>query len=99
MKEIRNTTKAGQAIISEYNFNRNRGRRTIYQAYSRPSSEKVQTYMDILRRATETAGYNNDLTVSGAGSYNYSTLYTYTENGKTYIIKDTKSNIYKVEIA
>ena len=99
MTEIKNTTKAGQAIISEYKYNTNKGRRTIYQAYSRPSYRKVNAYNEIARRANETAGYNNDLTVSGKSSNFFSTLYSYTEAGKTYIIKDTANNIYKVEIA
>ena len=98
MKELKNTTKAAQAIINEFN-RANRQRKTIYQAYSKPSYRKVSAYNEIAHRASNTPGYNNDLTVSGTSSNFFSTLYSYTEAGKTYLIKDTASNIYKVALA
>lgn len=94
MTEIKNTTKAGQAILSDYN--RPTAARTIYEAYGRPSAAKVRAYEDIARRAADTPGYNHDLKVCGAGSHFFSTVYSYTEDGTTYVIKDTPSNTYKV---
>lgn len=95
MTEIKNTTKKAQEIINDYN---RAGYGSIFQAYGRPSSTKVNAWLEIERRATQTAGYNHDLKVCGAGSFNFSTIYSYTENGHTHIIKDTAQNIYKVTI-
>ena len=98
MTTIKNTTKAGQAIINEFNYYQSKGRRGIYEAYGSPSSRKVNSYNEIERRASETNGYNHDLTVAGAGSHFFSTLYSFCDEvGKMFIVKDTASNTYIVE--
>ena len=98
MTTLKNTTKAGQAIINDYNRTIRNGRQNIWQAYARPSHRKVSTYEEIVKRASETEGYNHDLSVCGANSSFYSTVYSFTdEAGKTFIVKDTHTNTYIVE--
>lgn len=96
MTTIKENTKAGQAIINDYLRTMRNGKKTIYQAYGRPSSTKVESYNAIEKRAVETDGYQHDLSVCGAGSHFFSTIYSVIENGTKYIIKDTKCNVYKV---
>ena len=95
--DVKNTTQKAQGIIWDYE-NAQRRPMTIWSAYNRPSEIKVRTYEAIMERAHSTNGYNHDLTVSGANSMSYSTVYSYTENGTTYIVKDTKSNTYRVAL-
>lgn len=95
MEELKNTTQKAQGIISDY---RRTAARTIFEAYTRPSSNKIRAYYDIEKRAKETPGYNYDLKVVGAGSHFFSTVYSITENGTTYVIKDTRANTYKVAL-
>ena len=93
MTEIKkNTKKAAQIIADTFN---NLG--SIFDAYVRPSSRKVFAYKEIERRAEATPGYNYDLHVCAAGCQTFSTTYTYTDAGKTYVVKDTPSYTYLVE--
>ena len=84
-----------QARYMHYDLNNYYHGRDIYSAYKNPSSYKVRTFNAIRERATETPGYNHDLHIVGASSHFYSTIYTYTENGVTYIVKDTHANTYR----
>lgn len=98
MTELKNTTKAGQAIISDYNYAMRR-RDSIYTAYGRPSAAKVSAWEAIRQRACNTEGYRHDLAVVGAGNFNFSTIYSIVDEiGRIWLIKDTKSNIYKVQM-
>ena len=96
MTKVNQNTKAAAHII--YDLFHNTGRRSIYDAYTRPSSAKVRSFEAIKARALQTEGYNKDLHISGAGSHNYSTVYSFTIDGKTYAVKDTKSNTYITEV-
>lgn len=92
---VKATTQKGADIIDT---TRRAGRGDIYDAYERPSATKVRTYRAIEERANDTEGYNNDLRVCGAGIQQYSTIYTFTEGGKTYAVKDTSGGTYIVEM-
>ena len=70
----------------------------IYDAYEKPSIYKVRSFNAINERALETDGYNYDLRITGKNSMQYSTIYTFTEDGKTYAVKDTKDNCYITEL-
>lgn len=94
---IKAGTKKAESIMHEWDYYKSR-HRDIYDAYGRPSSVKVRTFKDIESRARETDGYNHDLTVTGAGSSFYSTMYSYTDAAGTHIIKDTYANIYELII-
>ena len=96
MTKVNQNTKAAAHII--YDLFHNTGRRSIYDAYTRPSREKAATFEAIKARALQTEGYNDDLHISGAGCHNYSTVYSFTIDGKTYAVKDTKSNTYITEV-
>ena len=99
MQEVKNTTKAGQAIINDYERVQRYGRETIYTAYGRPSTTKVNAYNAISDRANATAGYQHDLSVVGAGSHFFSTIYSIVDEiGRVWLIKDTASNTYKVQM-
>ena len=94
MTNIKANTKKAAAIIREAAY---AGKGDIFQAYGRPSSEKVKTFLAIKERANNTPGYNHDLRVSGAGSHQYSTIYTVSNpDGTTSYIKDTKCNTFCV---
>ena len=95
MKKINATTQLGRSIIWDY---KNARYDDIFDAYDRPSSRKVYTFRAIERRAESTEGYNHDLRVAGRSSHQYSTVYSYTVNGVTTIVKDTAANTYAVEV-
>lgn len=97
MTKVKANTQKGQSIIRDLQYNRNVT--DIYDAYGRPSAEKVRTFRDIERRAENTEGYNGDLHITGAGSSFYSTIYSYTVDGITTIVKDTYANTYCVILA
>ena len=92
MIDVKPWSKKGAHIIWDYD-NRNYG--DIDDAYVRPSSDKRSSYRAIERRALATEGYNNDLKVVGKSCHFYSTVYTYDEDGVTYIVKDTVGGTYR----
>ena len=95
---INPTTKKAAAIVDEWTRHRF-DRLSIHGAYGRPSSEKVSSYEAIERRAYATEGYNHDLTVTGAGSHFYSTVYSFTDGEGLHIVKDTKCNTFEVVLS
>lgn len=97
MTDIKNTTQKALGIIADWNRATSRAAKSIFEAYGKPSSAKINAYFEIKKRAEETAGYNKDLTICGAGSHYFSTIYSYSEDGKTYIVKDTAANTYRVQ--
>lgn len=95
MTKVNASTQKGQAIIYDHQHARYTD---IYQAYGKPSTRKVRSFYEIKDRAVNTPGYNHDLRISGAGSHFYSTVYSFTQEGKTHIVKDTASNVYMVTL-
>lgn len=91
--KVNKDTKQGNWIMWDFE---NARYNDIYAAYEKPSKEKVDTFNEIKRRAIMTPGYNHDLKVAGRGTWTYSTVYSYTIDGITTIVKDTKSNIFAV---
>ena len=91
-----NTQRAAE-IVSTWNHYKN-AHRTIWDAYGRPSNAKIRTCEEIQNRARNTAGYNGDFSVAGAGSSFYSTVYSFTDDAGTHVIKDTYANTYEVII-
>ncbi len=72
---------------------------TVEGAYSSGCSQtKRSTFSDIWFRANNTEGYNHDLKVTSANCYNYSTMYSFTNEDGTFIVKDTKENTYITEL-
>lgn len=63
---------------------------SIYKAYGKCSSTKQAAWEAIKTRAEKTEGYNNDIRVVSANCHFFSTLYSYTYDGETYIVYDTK---------
>ena len=96
MTKVNKGTQKANDIIRDLDYRTNWT--SIWSAYDRPSVTKVRTYEDIQRRAWETEGYNHDLHICGANSSFYSTVYSYTQDGKTYVVKDTHCNTYIVEL-
>lgn len=71
----------------------------LFQAYkSRVSDEKYDTFDKIAKRAFDTKGYNYDLKVVASSSWFYSTMYSFTVDGKTNVVYDTVGNTYIFEI-
>jgi len=96
MTKVKKNTKKANWII--YDLTHNTARRSIFDAYVSPSAAKINSFEAIRARALSTPGYNHDLHISGAGSHNYSTVYSYTEGGITYVVKDTKCNTFVTEL-
>jgi len=95
MTKVKANTQKGLGIIWDFEHARYND---IYDAYDRPSNVKVRTFNEIKERALQTAGYNRDLRVAGRGTHTYSTVYSFTDENGTHIVKDTKSNTYIVTI-
>ena len=96
MTKLNTNTKKAQAIIAE--LTRNTELHSIYDAYDRPSDRKVASFTEIRERAMATPGYNHDLHVTGHNSSFYSTIYSYTVDGTTFVVKDTHADTYLVEL-
>ena len=96
MTKINKGTKKYDAIM--WTFNHAFKGNNIFDAYNAPSYKKVSSFNAIANRAKNTAGYNHDLKVCNAGCQNHSTSYSYTQNGTTYVIYDTKCNTYVIEM-
>ena len=95
MTKVNANTQKGRFIIWDFE---NARFKDIFDAYDRPSSTKVKTFNEIKNRALQTAGYNHDLRVAGRGTRTYSTVYSFTDENGTHIVKDTKSNTFIVTI-
>ena len=93
--EIKKNTKKAAEMIAD--TARDLG--SIYQAYGRCSANKVRAWQDIKERAEKTPGYNNDLHLCSKSTSFFTTVYTYTDGGKTYIVKDTPTYVYRTELA
>lgn len=96
MTKVNRNTKKAQQIISE--LSRNNYVDDIFKAYDKPSSRKVSSFLEIWNRAHATEGYNHDLHITGWNTCTYSTIYSYTVDGKTFVIKDTHADTYVVEM-
>ena len=97
MKKINKGTKKYEQALWTWN-NVNKGE-DLYQAYrGTVSKEKYDTFNDIWFRATKTEGYNHDLKVVAASSWVYSTMYSFTQDNKTYVVYNTVGNTYIFEI-
>ena len=97
MESVKATTKKAADIIATFNRCKY-DHAGIYDAYGRPSCYKVAAFNEIQERARNTAGYNHDLTVCGAGSSFFSTIYSYTDENGMHIVKDTPSNTFVVTV-
>lgn len=84
-------TKIAETMLWQW---RNCNRGEIEKAYSNPSDDKRSAYKDIWFRAKNTEGYNNDLKVVARNSYIFCTMYSYTDDKGTVLVKDTPSNTY-----
>lgn len=94
--KIKASTQKGQAIINDLSRHYYGD---IYDAYERPSRDKVHAYERIAQRARETEGYNYDLHIVGRSCHMFSTIYSVSNaDGSTSIIKDTRDNVYEVVI-
>ena len=97
MTKINPGTKKAEAMIYEWK-NCWKGD-DVRLAYGKCSFDKQVSFDSIRRRACETEGYNHDLKVTSASCYFYSTMYTFTNNEGTFLVKDVKSNTYILKIA
>ena len=72
---------------------------SVYNAYKgKISSDKLNSFEEIVKRAIETKGYNYDIKVVAASAWYYSTMYSYTENDQIFVVYDTYANTYILEI-
>lgn len=97
MREVNMMTQQGQRFLYEWQ-NCCKGH-TIEGVYVNPSSYKRNTFNDIWFRAKNTEGYNNDLKITGSNCYIFSTMYTFTNEEGTFLVKATKSHTYIMQIA
>lgn len=83
-------------IISNYNYYANtKGYRTIFDAYSKPSSAKINAYYSIKAECDNVNGYG--YTVLGASSHFFSCAYKFDdESGITHLIYHTHANRYDI---
>lgn len=97
MTNVNLGTKQASRMVWEWN-NCNKGN-DVRIAYGKCSSIKQSSFDNIKSRACKTEGYNNDLKVTAAGSHFYSTMYSFTNDNGTFLVKDTASNTFILKIA
>lgn len=86
------TTQQAQRFIYRYDKS---NKHTIYEAYNSPSTEKVQTFYELVEKMKELGG--RDMRITGAGSNYYSCAYLLDEDSDTYLIYETHANTYKMK--
>lgn len=97
MKIINKGTKKYEQLLWTWE-NCNKGS-DLYNAYrGTVSHEKYRTFNDIWFRAKQTEGYNDDLKVVATSSWFYSTMYSFTQDARTFVVYDTHANTYMFEI-
>lgn len=69
---------------------------TIYDAYSKPSETKVETYNAIKARCYREGGY--DLTVRGHNCHFYTTMYKVCSEGTEYLVVDYPTRTERLRI-
>ena len=97
MTTVNPGTKKAEAMIWEWR-NCYKGD-DVRTAYGKCSDIKRDSFDAIRRRACETEGYNHDLKVTSANCYNYSTMYSFTNDEGTFLIKDTHGGTFILKIA
>lgn len=99
MKIVNPGTKEAAHIIALFKDLKWSNKGSIYEAYGKPSSVKINAWESIARRARGTEGYNKDLRCTSATCYFFSTIYSYTRPDGTFIVYDTPSytKIVKLE--
>lgn len=96
MIKVNPGTKKAEAMIYEWEHC-NKGA-NVNAAYHKCSKIKQLTFQDIELRACSTEGYNHDLKVTHASCYSYSTMYSFTNNEGTFIVKDTADNTFILKL-
>ena len=87
-------TKQAQSMINRY-INTRRGD-SIWKAYQKPSSRKVQAFQEILKEMNEVDGWG--MRITGAGSDIFSCAYlVMNENDEKYLIYHTPSNRFAIK--
>lgn len=94
MTEIKKGTKKAADLINEF---LNTRKKSIYEAYTKPSKRKVNAWEMIKAECAGTEGYNKDLKVTAASSHFFSTMHSFTKEGKTFIVKNTYADTYITE--
>ena len=97
MKKINIGTKKYYDILWAWH-NCNKGEDLEHAYRGKVSSEKRNSFKGIWFRAHQTEGYNDDLKITGASSWFYSTMYSFTQEGRTYVVYDTHANTYIIEL-
>lgn len=91
MTTLNENTQKAQGMIHRYNVSK---KSTIFDAYDRPSKEKINAYYKIKDEMNEVGGYG--LRMTGAGSYIFSCAYLLKDNNVLYLIYHTPSDSYKI---
>lgn len=86
------TTQQAQRYI--YNYSKSTCT-DIYDAYEKPSSYKVRSFMELLEKMKNLGG--RDMRITGAGSNYYSCAYLLDEDYDTYLIYETACNTFKMK--
>lgn len=102
------------AEYMRYDFYHTAQNRTIYDAYTTPSNNKVGAWISIqfdygnnnglhaiqVGRQFKSLQYNNDVRVTGASSHFFSTIasFTDTDTCEIWLIKETHANTYACKL-
>lgn len=98
MTKLNNGTKRWQWAVGLY-MGRKIADDVRYAYATRCSNDKIESFDNIKRRACSTNGYNHDLKVVSANSWQYTTCYSFNdEYGEKHIIIDTKGGTYEAVV-
>ncbi len=102
------------ADFMRYDFEHYNMMRSIYSAYSNPSSAKISAYNELVNDYNSNQGKHNvlvkgkeihlqyryDIRVCGASSHFFSTIASFTDldTGDVYLIKETHANTYMCKL-
>lgn len=93
MKQVKRETQQGQRILSGYRYYKSIKDRGLYTLYKKPSTKKLETYDECIKRAKETGEI---IDVKGCGNCDYYSLYigVILPDGTKAIIQETYLNTF-----
>lgn len=89
---VNENTKKGKQIIDRYI---NAKHRTIYDAYNKPSSNKINSYNKLVDKMKDLDGFT--MKITGAGTDHYSLGYIIVIDNTFYLVYETACNSFIVK--
>ena len=89
-------TKKEEIVVRAYEWAKQRGWTSVFNAYREPSRAKIEAEREIRERMAAVNGYGYYIT--GRGSFSFSAAWCFTDETGTYLMYETYANTFKIKI-